>query len=98
MSKEYVDFALLLNSSFTQSDDHYTFRVEKGEGGKRALVLAPNPKRQTFQSIEQWFSAFQVFVAIYSEKAPYDTPALMKYGSVIRELANWETGSQSEVL
>ena len=92
-SNEYVDFALLLNNSFTHSDDHYTFRVEKGDGGKPALVLAPNPKRQTVQSIEQWVSAFQVFVAIYSEKAPYDTPALMKYGSVIRELAsqgaNW---------
>ena len=92
-SNEYVDFALLLNSSFTQSEDHYTFRVEKGEGGKPALVLAPNPKRQTVQSIEQWVSAFQLFVAIYSEKTPYDTPALMKYGSVIRELAsqgaNW---------
>ena len=92
-ANEYVDFALLLNSSLTQSDDHYTFKVDKGEGGKPALILAPNPKRQTVQSIEQWVSAFQVFVAIYSEKAPHDTPALRKYGSVIRELAsqgaNW---------
>ena len=87
-SNEYVDFALLLNNSFTHSDDHYTFRVEKGDGGKPALVLAPNPKRQTVQSIEQWVSAFQVFVAIYSEKAPYNTPVLIKYGSVIRELAS----------
>ena len=38
-------------------------------------------------------SAFQVFVATYSEKAPHDTPALMKYASVVKELAtqgaNW---------
>ena len=38
-------------------------------------------------------SAFQVYVAIYTERAPKDTSALMKYGSVIRELAslgaNW---------
>ena len=91
---EYVDFTLLLNNSLTQADDHYTFRLEKGEGNKPALILAPNPKRQVVQSIEQWVSAFQVFVAIYSEKAPQDTPALMKYGSVIRELAsqgaNWK--------
>ena len=75
-------------------DEHYTFRVEKGEGGKPALTLAPNLKRQTVQSIDQWVSAFQVFVAIYSEKVPQDTPALMKYGSIIRELAtlgaNWK--------
>ena len=93
-ANEHVDFAILLNSNLTQSDEHYTFRVEKGEGGKPALTLAPNPKRQTMQSIGQWVSAFQVFVVIYSEKIPQDTPALMKYGSVIRELAtlgaNWK--------
>ena len=93
-ANEYVDFAILLNNSLTQSDEHYTFRVEKGECGKPALTLAPNPKRQTVKSINQWVSAFQVFVAIYSEKVPQDTPALMKYGSVIRELAtlgaNWK--------
>ena len=93
-ANEYVDFAILLNTSLTQSDEHYTFRVEKGEGGKPALTLAPNPKRQTVQSIDQWVSAFQVFVAIYSVKVPQDTPALMKYDSIIRELvtleANWK--------
>ena len=93
-ANEYVDFTILLNTSLTQSDEHYTFRVEKGEGGKPALTLAPNPKRPTVQSIDQWVSAFQVFVAIYSEKVPQDTPALKKYGSIIRELAtlgaNWK--------
>lgn len=63
-SNEYVDLALLLNSSFTQSDDHYTFRVEEGDGGKPALVLLLNPKWQTGQSNEQWVSGFQTFVAI----------------------------------
>ena len=91
---EYVDFTVLLNNSFTQADEHYTLRVEKGEGGKLALTLPPNHKRQTVQSIEQWVSAFQVFVAIYSGNIPRDTSALMKCGSVLRELttlgANWK--------
>ena len=56
-ANEYADFAILLNNNLTQSDEHYTFRVEKGEGGKPALTLAPNPKRQTVQSIDQWVSA-----------------------------------------
>lgn len=77
-SNEYLEFGLLLNNSFTHSDDNYTFRVEKHDGGKPAIVLAPNPKRQTVHSIEQWVSAFQVFVAIYSA---------MKYRSVNQELA-----------
>ena len=80
-----MDFTLLLNNSFTYSDDNYTFRVEISDGGKPALVLAPNPKRQT-----QLSSGF----AIYATKARYDTPALMKYRSVIQELAsqgaNWQ--------
>ena len=92
-SNEYLEFGLLLNNSFTHSDDNYTFSVEKHDGGKPAIVLAPNPKPQTVHSIEQWVSAFQVFVAIYSAKAPHNTPALMKYGSVNQELAsqgaNW---------
>ena len=33
-ANEYVDFALLLNSILIESDDHYTLRVDKGEGGK----------------------------------------------------------------
>ena len=53
------------------------------------MVLAPNAKRKTLQSIDQWTSAFQIYVAIYTERAPKDTPALLKYGSVIRELAPW---------
>jgi len=58
------------------------------------VVLAPNPKRNTLHSIDQWTSAFQIYVKIFTEPAPKDTPALMKYGSVIRELhtlrANWK--------
>jgi hypothetical protein len=44
-------------------------------------------------NIEQWTSAFQIFVAIYTAKYPAEAPALMKYGEVVRGLAekgaNW---------
>ena len=36
---EHVDFAILLNNSLTQADEHYMFRVEKGESEKPALTL-----------------------------------------------------------
>ena len=66
----------------------------KQKRGHSLVVLAPNAKRKTLQSIDQWTSAFQIYVAIYTERAPKDTPALTKYGSVIRELAtlgaNWK--------
>lgn len=70
--------------------------MAKEKAEKPALTLGPNPKRQTVQSIEQWVSAFQVFINIYSEKSLQDTPALMKYGSVIRKFIN--PGSKFEVL
>ena len=60
---------------------------ETKKGEQPSVVLPPNAKRVTLHSIDQWTSAFQIYVAIYTERAPKDTPALMKYGSVIRELA-----------
>ncbi|XP_056007544.1 uncharacterized protein LOC125666211 isoform X1 [Ostrea edulis] len=38
-------------------------------------------------SIEQWTTAFHIFMAIYIEKKPEDAPHLLKYVSVIREIA-----------
>ena len=80
-ANEYVNFGVLSNSSINTPDDHYTFKIEKSEGGLPALTLAPNPKNQGVQTIEQWLTAFQTFVAVYAEKAPQKTPALMKYGA-----------------
>ena len=55
--------------------------------------MVPNHKRPTIQTIEQWTTAFQIFVSIFTQRFPQDSPALMKYGSVVRELAaqsaNW---------
>ena len=94
-ANEYVDFSLLLHSSISNSvDERYTLKVEANKGGTPSLVLAPNTKRQTVQSVDQWMFAFQTFVAIFSERTSQDNPALLKYGSVIRELPqsgwNWQ--------
>ena len=92
---EFIDFSLLLKSNISNTDDdQYTIKFETKKGGKPSVVLAPNAKSVTLHSIDQWTSAFQIYVAIYTERAPKDTPALMTYGSVIRELAtlgaNWQ--------
>ena len=94
-ANEFIDFSLLLKSNISNTDDdQYTIKFETKKGGQPSVVLAPNAKRVTLHSIDQWTSAFQIYVAIYTERAPKDTPALMKYGSVIRELAtlgaNWQ--------
>ena len=92
-ANEYVDFTVLLNNTVSKAEDEFVFKIERSNGGQPSIVIAPNQKKQSLQTIDQWQSAFQVFVATYSEKAPHDTPALMKYASVVKELAtqgaNW---------
>ena len=55
--------------------------------------MVPNHKWPTIQTIEQWATAFQIFISIFTQGFPQDSPALMKYGSVVCELAaqsaNW---------
>lgn len=90
-ANEYIDFSHLL---ITYKDDQsYTFQLQGNESGQQVLSMVPTYKRPTIQNIEQWTNAFQVFVSIYAQKFPNDSPALMKYGSVVRDLAaqsaNW---------
>ena len=58
------------------------------------MVLAPSSKKQMVTNIDQWMSAFQTYVATYATRSLGDTPALIKYDTVIRELAtsgdNWK--------
>ena len=84
----------MLHSSINNTqEERYTVKVETTKGGQPSVVLAPNTKKQAITTIDQWLSAFQTFVAICAERIPGDTPALMKYGSIVRELAlsgaNW---------
>ena len=39
------------------------------------------------QTITQWVTAFNTFVAIYVERVPQDAPKLMKYYEVVRDIA-----------
>lgn len=91
---EIVDFALLLHRNVINIvEERYTLKVETTKGGQPSVVLAPNTKKRASRNIDQWMSAFQTYVAIYAKRIPRDTPALMKYASVVQELAllgrNW---------
>ena len=35
----------------------------------------------------QWLEAFHIFVAIYCEKCPNESPSLMKYASIMSNVA-----------
>jgi hypothetical protein len=57
------------------------------------LNLIPSVKKQKIYNIDQWTTAFMRFVAIYSTKYPQETPALMKYGELVRDLAAKNNGN-----
>ena len=90
-ANEYVDLGSLQSNSL--GEESYTFKLQNGEEGKPVFTVVPNEKRRTIRNIDQWTAVFQTFVAVYSEKYPQATPGLMKYSSIVRELAfrsaNW---------
>ena len=90
-ANKFIDFLHLL--IMYKDDNNYTIQLQSNENGQQVLSLVPNHKRAAIQTIEQWTTAFQIFVSIFTQRFPQDSPALMKCGSVVRKLAaqsaNW---------
>ena len=86
-SNEYLDFGNLL--SFSPNNKTYSLSLASsdGETTRPHLALEPSQPVKKIQTINQWLSAFNIFVAIYSEKLPTDTPKLMKYCEIVRDIA-----------
>ena len=52
------------------------------------LVYLYYPKKQNkITSVDEWSSAFAIFMSIYSEKYPNQVPSLIKYGETIKDIA-----------
>ena len=91
-NQEYVDFGSLLVNPIGQS--RFQLTVSNAESGQLpSLCLEPAEKPRKITSIESWLSAFHVFVGVYTMKYPTESPALMNYGSLIRDVTtrghNW---------
>ena len=78
---KFVDFAELLK---TRDDDSLVMSV-KNVDDVPSLSVTKSEKR-SFLTYNQWYVAFEIFVAIHSMKFRNDTPGLMKYASLIRLL------------
>ena len=87
-ANEYVDFGALLSSS-PNNDGKYSLSMSPsiGSTSQPQLTLEPLANTKRVHSIHQWVSAFTIFVSIYCEKSPSETPQLMKYCEVVRDLA-----------
>jgi hypothetical protein len=87
-ANEFVSFDLLLPKKELK-EIKYKFQDREGEGG-------PGFVKQQFMTskvvnMAQWLEAFHVFVAIYCEKFPNESPSLMKYASIMSNVAKKST-------
>ena len=49
-------------------------------------MLEPRQLNKKVSNIQQWISAFNIFVSVYAERFPTDTPQLMEYCEAVRDL------------
>ncbi|XP_032225483.2 uncharacterized protein LOC116608335 [Nematostella vectensis] len=92
-NNEFIDFGLLIDSS-VKADRFQITLSSVDESDRPSVCFEPTSKPKRIRSIDDWLSAFHVFVGVYLRKYPNEGPALMKYGDVIRDLAvrgqNWQ--------
>ena len=86
-SNEYLDFGTLL--SFSPNNQKYSLSLASsdGETTRPQLTLEPGQLVKKILTVNQWLSALNIFVAIYSEKLLTETPKLMKYCAIARDIA-----------
>ncbi|XP_021341684.1 uncharacterized protein LOC110442413 [Mizuhopecten yessoensis] len=80
LAGEYIDFGLLLQKS--SDSDHFKIQFHNNE-----LALVPKQKSSQIKSVEQWLSAFHIFVSIYVQSHPQAISALMKYADTVQTLS-----------
>ena len=86
-ANEYIDLGALL--SLSPNQDRYSISLSQAptSSTQPKLTLEPCQPSKKIHSFNQWLSAFNTFVAIYAVKSPNETPKLMKYCEIIRDLS-----------
>ena len=84
---EYIDLGTLLNTTLP-SDFRYNLVVQSSQSASRPVIsLEPTQKTKRITTIDQWITAFQTFVAVYTVRFSNKAPAMMKYSETVRDLA-----------
>ena len=88
----FIDFGSLLSNPVTDNKFQLSAKTSS-DGLAPSLSLDPVTKPQKVASVSVWMSAFRIFVGVYTQKYPHESPALMKYGDIVQDLAdrghNW---------
>ena len=62
--------------------------VQSSQSASRPVIsLEPTQKTKRITTIDQWITAFQTFVAVYTVRFSNEAPAMMKYSETVRDLA-----------
>jgi hypothetical protein len=81
-SNEFVDLGLLLPTIHNKAQALPL--VVQGDGNEKQIAVQENTKR--IKTIDQWISAFSVFMAVYCQKFKDAAPDLIKYMDTIRNM------------
>ena len=85
---KYVELADLINNAHRSTD--YTLDLTT-EDGQPQFRLSTRKKKPLTQN--EWSQAFDIFIAIYIERYPQETPQILAYTQTIKDLmnnrANW---------
>jgi len=87
-ANEFIEFAALLSSYPNQNRYSDCLTPSSSSSSQPRLTLEPCQPPQKIHTFLQWLSAFNIFVAIFSEKFPNETPRLMKYCEIVRDISS----------
>lgn len=77
-ANQFVEFHCLFQNNETDKLE----LVDNGNG----VLMCKKSKSGTIKTVDKWFEAFHVFVAIYTARLPAEAPLLMKYADTIQRL------------
>ena len=86
-ANEFIEFGALLTSSPNQDRFSVCLTPSSSSSNQPRLTLEPCQPSKKIHTFLQWLSAFNIFVAIFSEKFPHETPRLMKYSEIVRDIS-----------
>ena len=86
-ANEFIEFGSLLTSSPNQDRYSVCLAPSTNSSNQPRLTLEPCQPSKKIHTYMQWLSAFNIFVAIFSEKFPSETPGLMKYSEIVRDIS-----------
>lgn len=80
---KFVDLAALLPNNAISTQPKFTLQLDSDSN----ISIAPSSRPQKIHSIEMWTTAFIRFMAVYTTKFPTESPQMLKYMEVVRDLA-----------